>query len=381
MNPTLRGRRTKAQSGAEGGTVTSIDFVVPGDIETPTGGYIYDREIIAGLTERGVRVALHSLDASFPSPTPSASRAARATFAAIPAGRVVVIDGLALPGLDRLLADEARRLKLVALVHHPVALETGLDAETAERIGALERRALTYAQRVITTSQWTARTLATDGVPVAQLRVVEPGVDRRKSRGSSDPKGAAALSAPRDTVNLLCVGTLTLRKGHAVLLEALNEIRDRHWHLTCAGSLLRDLQTVAAIQHQIDRLSLRKRVSLLGDLDRDALERQYARADVFVLPSYLEGYGMALAEAVAFGLPVVSTTAGAIPETVPANASLLVAPGDSRALAKALASVVDDPARRATLAANARAARASLPTWATAAGKFATALDGLGAAA
>src|SRR6185503_6037221 len=132
-------------------------------------------------------------------------------------------------------------------------------------------------------------------------------------------------------------------------------------------SLLRDAPTVAAIQHQIDRLSLRKRVSLLGDLDRETLERQYARADVFVLPSYLEGYGMALAEAVAFGLPVVSTTAGAIPETVPANAAMLVAPGDSRALAKALASLIDDPARRAALAANARAARASLPTWATAA--------------
>ena len=159
----------------------------------------------------------------------------------------------------------------------------------------------------------------------------------------------------------------------------MNELRDRHWHLDCAGSLLRDAPTVAAIQHQIDRLSLRKRVSLLGDLDREALERQYARADVFVLPSYLEGYGMALAEAVAFGLPVVSTTAGAIPETVPANASVLVAPGDSRALAKALASVIDDPARRAALAANARAARASLPTWATAATKFAAALDGLGA--
>jgi glycosyltransferase involved in cell wall biosynthesis len=286
-----------------------------------------------------------------------------------------------LPGLDRVLADEARRLALVALVHHPVALETGLDAKTAERYAALERSALTYAQRVITTSQWTARTLAADGVPVAQLRVVEPGVDRRKTRGSSDPKSAAHSEGPRDTVNLLCVGTLTPRKGHAVLLEALNELRERHWHLTCAGSLLRDAPTVAALQHQIDRLSLRKRVSLLGDLDRDALERQYARADVFVLPSYLEGYGMALAEAVAFGLPVVSTTAGAIPETVPANASLLVAPGDSRALAKALALVIDDPARRATLAANARAARASLPTWATAAGKFAAALDGLGARA
>jgi glycosyltransferase involved in cell wall biosynthesis len=363
------------------GNSSSIDFVVPGDITTPTGGYIYDREIIAGLTERRWHVALHSLDSSFPSPTPAALRAARATFASIADGRVVIIDGLALPGLDRLLADEAKRLALVALVHHPVALETGLDPIQAERYGALERSALGYVQRVITTSQWTARTLAAEGVPIAQLRVVEPGVDRRKTRGSSDPKNATIPGAPPDLLNLLCVGTFTPRKGHAVLLEALNEIRDRHWHLTCAGSLLRDAPTVAAIQHLIERLSLRKRVSLLGDLDREALERQYARADVFVLPSYLEGYGMALAEAVAFGLPVVSTTAGAIPETVPAKAAILVAPGDSRALAKALGSLIDDPARRATLAANARAARASLPTWATAAAKFASALDGLGAKA
>jgi len=366
---------------SSGDSVSSIDFVVPGDIQTPTGGYIYDREILAGLTERGWRVAVHQLDASFPAPTPAALRAARAAFAGIGNGSVVVIDGLALPGLDRLLADEAHRLKLVALVHHPVALETGLDPLQAERYGALERSALGYVQRVITTSQWTARTLAADGVPIAQLRVVEPGVDRRKTRGSSDPKNAAIPGAPQDLLNLLCVGTLTPRKGHAVLLEALNEIRDRHWHLTCAGSLLRDAPTVAGIQHQIDRLSLRKRVSLLGDLDRDALERQYARADVFVLPSYLEGYGMALAEAVAFGLPVITTTAGAIPETVPANAGIFVAPGDSRALAKALASVIDDSARRAALAANARAARASLPTWASAATKFAAALDGLGARA
>jgi glycosyltransferase involved in cell wall biosynthesis len=364
-----------------GASVRSIAFVVPGDIQTPTGGYIYDREIIAGLTERGWRIGVHSLDESFPAPTPAALRAARATFGGLADGGIVVIDGLALPGLDRLLADEAKRLALVALVHHPVALETGLDPITAERFGALESSALTYVRRVITTSQWTARTLAAEGVPIAHLRVVEPGVDRRKTRGSTDPKAPAIPGAQPDILNLLCVGTLTPRKGHMVLLEALNEIRDRAWHLTCAGSLLRDPRTVAAIQHQIDRLSLRKRVSLLGDLERDALERQYARADVFVLPSHLEGYGMALAEAVAFGLPVVSTTAGAIPETVPANASILVAPGDSRALAKALSSIIDDPARRAALAANARAARASLPTWATAATKFAAALDGVGASA
>jgi glycosyltransferase involved in cell wall biosynthesis len=358
--------------------VKQLEFVVPGDIETPTGGYIYDREILAGLDALGWRTAVHSLDASFPRPTPAALRAARATFAAFPAGSLVIIDGLALPGLDRVLAEEASRLALVALVHHPVALETGLAPEEAARYAAAERRALAFVQRVITTSQWTARTLAVAGVPVAQLRVVEPGVDRRRTHGSSDPQQALAPTHDRETLNLLCVATLTPRKGHALLFEALGELRDRPWHLACAGSLLRDEPTVAALQQQIDRLSLRKRISLLGDVDRDALERYYARADLFVLPSYLEGYGMALAEAVAHGIPVVSTTAGAIPETVPAKASVLVAPGDARALTKALASVLDDPARRAALAAAARAARASLPTWALAANKFAAALDGLG---
>lgn len=356
-----------------------LEFVVPGNIETPTGGYIYDREILSGLDALGWRTTVHALDASFPKPTPAALRAARATFAALPTRSLVVIDGLALPGLDRLLAEEAARLDLVALVHHPVALETGLAPEEARLFATAERRALGFVRRVITTSQWTARTLAADGAPVAQLRVVEPGVDRRRTHGSTDPQGTPLPAHDRETINLLCVATLTPRKGHALLFEALGELRDRRWHLSCAGSLLRDAPTVTALQHQIDRLSLRKRISLLGDVDREALERYYSRADLFVLPSYLEGYGMALAEAVAHGVPVVSTTAGAIPETVPASASVLVPPGDARALTKALASVLDDPARRAMLAANARAARVSLPTWAIASAKFAAALDGLGA--
>jgi glycosyltransferase involved in cell wall biosynthesis len=214
--------------------VRKLDFVVPGDIRTPTGGYIYDREILAGLAELRWRTALHSLDASFPRPTPAALRAARTEFAGLANGSVVVIDGLALPGLDRVLADEARRLDLVALVHHPVALETGLGADEAQRFADAERLALRYVRRVITTSQWTARTLAADGVPIAQLRVAEPGVDRRKTHGSADARGGAH-GREVDMLNLLCVATLTPRKGHALLFEALNELRDRRWHLTCAG--------------------------------------------------------------------------------------------------------------------------------------------------
>ena len=359
--------------------MSAIDLVVPGDIDTPTGGYIYDREILAGLRALGWRTTVRALDGSFPSPTPAAQRAARAAFATIPDGSLVVIDGLALPGLTRILADEERRLRLVALVHHPVGMETGLDETTARRFEDLERRALAHVRRVITTSQWTARLLARYDVPVGALRVVEPGVDRRTMHGSTDPRGTAPAALRHDSLNLLCVATLTPRKGHALLFEALGELRDRRWHLNCAGSLLRDPAHVAALEKQLDRLRLGNRVSLLGDLDSDALEREYARADVFVLPSYLEGYGMALAEAVAHGLPVISTTAGAIPETVPSAAGVLVPPGDGRALTMALERLMDDPAQRAALAANARAAAASLPTWAGAAAKFAAALDGVSA--
>src|SRR5262249_44632643 len=114
------------------------------------------------------------------------------------------------------------------------------------------------------------------------------------ARSARDANRSTAMAATRD-VRLLCVATVTPRKGHAVLLEALAELRDRRWHLTCAGSTTRDAATFAALEHQVDRLALRARVSFLGDLDADALEREYERADLFVLASYLEGYGMALA--------------------------------------------------------------------------------------
>ncbi len=354
--------------------MSALDFVVPGDPSTPTGGYIYDREIVHGLAALGWRTTVHSLDSSFPRPTAAALRHARELLAALPTGALVVIDGLGLPGLDRVLETQAKRLALVALVHHPVALETGLDAPTARLLEADEKRALALVARVITTSQWTARALARYDVPIERIRVVEPGVDPR-AEAQLEP---SEREHAHGTVNLLCVGTLTQRKGHAVLLDALADLRDRKWHLTCAGSLTRDHETTAAVQRQIERLRLEQRVSLLGDLDAATLERHYARADLFVLPSYFEGYGMALAEAVARGLPVVSTTGGAIPETLPAGTGALVPPGDSRALAKALAVLLDEPSARRELAARARAARSTLPTWRGATEKFAAALANLG---
>jgi glycosyltransferase involved in cell wall biosynthesis len=346
--------------------MTAVDLLLPGDIETLTGGYIYDRRIFAGLATMGWRVRIHSLADRFPEPPPDALVEASAVLAAIPDGRIVVIDGLAFAGLRNLLPAHRARLKFVALIHHPLAYETGLEAEDAQRLHAVERAALATGDRVIVTSHWTKGALLEDfGVGAERIAVVEPGTDPA-------PLRQPVAGAPPE---LLCVASLTERKGHTVLIDALARLRDQRWHLTCAGSLTRDAALVDRLRKQIEQRKLGERITLIGELAPEALGEYYARADLFVLASYMEGYGMAFAEALARGVPIVATTGGAIADTVPAAASRLVAPGDPAALASALAELLAD---RTTLADLGRAAaefRHGLSTWQTASERFADALE------
>lgn len=346
----------------------AVDLLVPGDIAAPTGGYIYDRRILAGLVERGWQARPHSLDESFPLPTPAALQAARRVLDQLAPGSLVLIDGLALAGLEPLLPVAARQLACVALIHHPLALETGLDPPIRRQLEDSERAALAWMRGTIVTSRWTARALEAYRVPRDRLHVVEPGTD--VPRDGQSPASRAAS----EHVNLLSVATVTARKGHELLVDALAELGDRRWRLRCVGSLARDPQTVERVRRRIAELGLAGRIELVGELDAAALEREYRRADLFVLASHLEGYGMALAEALAHGLPIVSTTGGAIPETVPAAAGVLVPPGDRRALAAELGALLDDSERRSALAAGARAAAARLPSWDDAAAKLAATL-------
>jgi glycosyltransferase involved in cell wall biosynthesis len=349
-----------------------LSLLVPGDLTTRTGGYIYDRNIVDGLRRMGWKVDVSSLDSTFPYPTGSALSHANGILKNIPTGQIVVIDGLALAGLAALLRMETDRLRLVALIHHPLALETGLDETAARRLQESERDAFTLVRRVIVTSGWTARILAESdyGVVSNRIVVVEPGVDiSRNVRTLFDPGNGA--------LNLLCVATLTPRKGHAVLFEALNRLRDKNWLLRCVGSMQRDVVTAEALRVQVRRLGLGDRIEFLGEVDETALQQEYERADVFVLASYIEGYGMALAEAAAHGLPIVSTLAGAIPENAWSRASLLVPPGNIEALAEAINRLHDDMTLRQQLSMNALAARNDLPGWTVSSQRFAAALEDL----
>ena len=345
-----------------------LHVVVPGPIEQRTGGYIYDARIARGLSDLGWRVTVHSLDGRFPDADAEARASMTSSLAGIPVGARVVIDGLAMGGLPGPLRAEGARLRVVSLVHHPLADETGLDEPRRQRLEATERAALAGCMGVVVTSAFTARRLGDFGVHPARVRVVRPGTDPARS----------AVGPGRDAPPaLLCVASLTPRKGQDVLVRALSRVRDLSWTCVCAGSLVRAPAYAARVRGLVGETGLSGRIRFPGEFEPGDLDDLFHRASLFVLPSYYEGYGMVLADALARGLPVVSTTGGAIPHTVPAGASLLVPPGDDAALAEGLRSLLADGTgarRRVRLGSAARRHALSLPDWTEAARAFSAAL-------
>ncbi len=334
-----------------------LHFAIPGGLDTRTGGYEYDRRLMQALRARGLHVAHLGWPGRYPHPTAAERAAAVRSLAALPDGSPVLIDGLAYGALPELAKQAGARLRLLALVHHPLALETGIAAAEQARLAADEAEALSHAAAVVVTSHRTAATLvASFGVPPGRIVVALPGTEERPA-----PRAAGS----RRAVRLLCVGSLTPRKGHDVLLAALERLGDLAWTLRIVGSPAHAPEEAGRIGALLDRSAFGRRVRLEGEVADTA--PFYRRADVFVLASHYEGYGMAFAEALAHGLPVVGTRAGAVPDVVPPDAGILVPPGDAVALAAALRRILCDPALRGRLADGAARAGAALPRWADAA--------------
>lgn len=343
-------------------------FLIPGDPDTPTGGYVYDRRIAAGLAELGWRIEPRRLDAHFPQPSRAALEHARQTLAEIPDDALVLIDGLALGVMPLLVRDECRRLRLVALVHHPLADETGLGMGRRAELEDSETQALSAVRGTIVTSRFTAGRVRHYGVSVERVRVVEPGVD----------PGARIQGSGDGPVSLICVATVTERKGHDILLESLAGLRDLQWRLSCIGDLDRDPVWSARILEQCERLGLADRVRFTGALSPQILEQHYLSADLAVLATRFEGYGMVVTEAVAHGLPMVLTRGGAAAETLPDGAGILVPVDDVNALRQTLWMLLSDPGKRARLADTAWHAALALPSWSQAVQTFSAALEDLG---
>jgi glycosyltransferase involved in cell wall biosynthesis len=332
-----------------------LTFALPGDPRQRTGGYIYDARLTEALVGRGWHVHTLRLPDSFPLPTPAALADADRLLAGVAPGSHVVIDGLALGAMPEVARRHASRLRVTALVHHPLGYETGHAAEAAARLVASEREALAAVGQVIVTSTATGTTLVEGfGVPAEVVTVAVPGTDPAPvARGSDD-----------EALHLLAVGSIIPRKDFPSLVEALAGLRHLAWRLSIVGSLERSVDEARRLHEVILRHGLGHRIVLEGELAGEALERAYDRADLLVSVSRYEGFGMAIAEGIAHGLPIVAVAGGAVGSWLTPEAALLVPPDDPAALQAALETVIGEPRRREALRLGALVARDRLPSWA-----------------
>lgn len=315
----------------------SFHFIVPDGIDDPTrpsGGNHYDRRVSALLHPHERRATDTTLGAA---------------LAEIPDGAVVIVDGLLASDAADVLVPAAQRLSVIVLMHMPVF--TGTEAAVLHASAA-----------VITTSDWTrGQLLQRHGLAPAAVRVARPGVDPSPLAPGTDSGG-----------RLLCVAAVLAHKGHDVLLAALSTLPELPWTCACVGSLERDPAFVSSLPHV-------ERVEFLGARVGAQLSEQYLRADVLVLPSRAETYGMVVVEALACGLPVIATDVGGVPEALGTTSAgipgVLVPAGDADALADALRQWLTRPELRSGLRRAARERRSALPGWADTARRIAAVVE------
>ncbi|GAB7105747.1 glycosyltransferase family 4 protein [Streptomyces phaeofaciens JCM 4814] len=356
-------------------SLRSVHFVMPGGVDdhaNPSGGNAYDRRLCLDLPGFGWQVHKHLVAGDWPRPEADARAELARTLRELPDGTAVLLDGIVACGVPEIIVPEAERLRLAVLVHLPLGDETGLARDLAAELDAKEREVLRAVPAVIATSEWAVRRLVSHhGLAPEKVHVAAPGAD------------IAPLASGTDGVSrLLCVAAVTPRKGQHRLIEALATVTDLPWSCVCVGGLGQDPEYVAHLRGLIRTYGLQDRLELAGPKSGAALDASYNAADLMVLTSYAETYGMAVTEALARGIPVLATDVGGLPEAVGRAPDggvpgILVPPEDPAALAAELRGWFGEPDVRRRLKAAARGRRAALNGWASTAQSLAGVLGRL----
>ncbi|MFE4409312.1 glycosyltransferase family 4 protein [Streptomyces sp. NPDC056821] len=356
-------------------SLRTVHFVLPGGVDdpaTPSGGNAYDRRVSLDLPGFGWQVRAHPVDGSWPRPDARARDELARVLRELPDGAVVLLDGLVACGVPETVVPEAERLRLAVLVHLPLGDETGLDPAVAAELDARERQVLRAVSAVVATSDWAVRRLVSHhGLAPDRVHAATPGAD------------IAPLAPGTDGVSrLLCVASVTPRKGQHRLVEALAAVTDLPWSCTCVGALTQDPAYVDRLRDLIAEYGLQDRFHLVGPRTGAELDASYAAADLMVLASYAETYGMAVTEALARGVPVLATDVGGVGEAVGRAPDggvpgILVPPEDPAALAAELRGWFGEADVRRRLKSAARGRRAALDGWANTARSLAGVLGRL----
>ena len=356
-------------------SLRSVHFVMPGGVDdpaAPSGGNAYDRRVSLDLPGFGWQVHKHAVAGEWPRPGAAARAELARPLRELPDGTVVLLDGLVACGVPEIVVPETERLSLAVLVHLPLGDETGLEPAVAAELDAKERVVLRAVPAVIATSDWAVRRLVSHhGLAPERVHVAAPGAD------------IAPLASGTDGVSrLLCVAAVTPRKGQHRLVQALAAAAELPWTCVCVGGLGHDPEYVAELRQLIREHGLEDRIELAGPQAGAELDASYNAADLMVLTSYAETYGMAVTEALARGIPVLATDVGGLPEAVGRAPDggvpgILVPPEDPAALAAELRGWFGEADGRRRLTAAARGRRAALDGWATTARSLAGVLGRL----
>lgn len=356
-------------------SLRTVHFVMPGGVDdpaAPSGGNAYDRRVCLDLPGFGWQVVRHAAPGAWPDPDADARESLARTLAGMPDDTVVLLDGLVACGVPEIVVPEAERLRIAVLVHLPLGDETGLDPAVAADLDARERAVLRAVPATIATSDWAVRRLVSHhGLAPDRVHLAAPGAD------------IAPLAPGTDGIShLVCVAAVTPRKGQHRLVEALAAVRDLPWTCSLVGGLGTDPEYVDSLRAQIERYGLAGRLHLTGPRTGADLDASYAAADLLVLTSYAETYGMAVTEALARGIPVIATDVGGLPEAVGRAPDggvpgILVPPEDPAAIAAELRGWFGEPDVRRRLKAAARGRRSALGGWAATARSLAGVLGRL----
>ncbi|MEM6595137.1 MAG: glycosyltransferase family 4 protein, partial [Pseudomonadota bacterium] len=293
--------------------MTQAVFAIPGDKDQRTGGFIYEATVLRVLNEIGVPTHHLQLPDSFPYPSSDDMATALQALKAVPSDQPIILDGLVFGAIDPVGLSDVTA-PIIAMIHHPLGLETGLAPDRAAYLKANEAAALEHADHVIVPSPHTAQILTQAfGADPKRVSIAPPGFERPNVK-----------KTPSTPPLILSVGLLAERKGHDILLDALSDLSELEWQAVIVGKTHDDAYA-QSIYKQSAQLGLSDRVRFAGELDTHSLETLFGRADIFALATRYEGYGMVLSEAMLFGLPIISCAAGAVPETV-GDAGILVPP-------------------------------------------------------
>ena len=331
-----------------------VRFIVPDSIDDPaqpSGGNVYDRRVCSELEGLGWSVRLRPVAGRWPGPTPADVAGLARVLDEAPTGACVVVDGLVASAAPELVTRYADRLHVVVLVHLPLGV-----LSPGRRAG--EAAMLARVAGVVATSSWTRTWLVAEyALSPDAVTVALPGTDLG-SVAPGTPAGGA----------LLCVGAVTPVKGQDLLVQALATLEPPEWQCTCVGSLESDPGFVRELRDLAGHHGVADRMVLAGPRHGADLEAAYHDADVLVLASRAETYGMVVTEALAHGLPVIGTCTGGVGEALGTTTDgtlpgVLVAGGDVAGLGEALRSWLLDARLRERLRAAARDRRRTLPTW------------------